>query len=161
MCGVGHEPPHVRDAALNRRCGLSSEQPAADGDERQRDERGRAEDRDERRVAVFELDLVGNGDRSQRASPRQLDSLRMRAEQPARVGEDDRRAAVAQRRARKVLDALWNRGVVQRSAECVDEHQRSIRNSEIERRIKQGGCAGRRPIPRLRNARELLAGHDE
>ena len=67
---VGHEAAHMRDRPLHRGRRLPRQQPAADRDENERDERGRAKRGDQRRVAILELDLVGDGDRDERRDRR-------------------------------------------------------------------------------------------
>ena len=80
MRGVGHEAAHLIHRALDRRRRLAHEQPSARGDEEQRHGRRATEDDNQRRVAILELNLVGDRYRHHRDATRQRESLGMEPE---------------------------------------------------------------------------------
>ena len=94
---IGHEAPHVRHGFLHRLRGLASQQPAADGDQDDRRKRRRAECRDQRRVAILQLDFVGDGDGNERSPAGRLRNRRRAREGVVRRRRDEPRSPSARR----------------------------------------------------------------
>ena len=78
VCGIGHEPPHELDRALDRRRRLPDQQKPARGDENQRQQCNPHESGDEIRVLVLELLLIGDGNRYEVLTRGELESHRVK-----------------------------------------------------------------------------------
>jgi len=134
VCRVSHEAAHVLDVAFDGRNRLPRQHPAPHGDQHQRHERRAAKLGDERRVSILDLDFVGDGDGDEWCSILETRALRERAKNSRVVLMARVRRAPAKRKLGRARDPRIERFTVDRSAECVDEQQRTSWNAKVMRR---------------------------
>ena len=147
--GVGHEASHLLHRALDWRRGLAGDDPPADRDQNRGDDAGRGKLGDERRVAILQLDFVGNRDRDQSATVGRMKRRRLRAKDAFAVAVGRRTRAVARRACARTLKPRVERGAAAggRQPGGVGDGQSPIRDSQL--------IDGRGDTPFAREQRQL------
>ena len=100
----------MRNGFLHRLRGFASQQPAADGDQDDRRKRRGAECRDQRRIAILQLDFVGDSDGNERSRAGDYERVGVRAKESFASG--------AMNRVRRVQTRRIVRQVAQPGIEC-------------------------------------------